>query len=192
MAAGAEVEAVGVDAHGLPDAPGVEFASQPRQRFVAQRLRPRQQFWLGFDQRLNAFERRQQVLRRQHVGAAKAAVEMHALDAHAPHGEVAEADVELGLGIAANIALARGRIVVANDRAADGEAGLVERVASPADAGDEQRSAGVVGEVPGVAGEFRHQEQRRAVPIAGDADESRQRQPARGVEGRERSGARQT
>ena len=57
----------------------------------------------------------------------------------------------MAFGIAAQIALLRARVVVDRDRAAEREARLVERIAAPADARQQQRGAGVAAEVVGVA-----------------------------------------
>ena len=48
---------------------------------------------------------------------------------------------------------------------------MVERVATVMSPGQQKGGARVVGEVPGVARQRRHQEQGRAVEIAGDAKE---------------------
>ena len=66
---------------------------------------------------------------------------------------------------------------------------MIERVAALVAPGQEQGGARVVGEVPHVAGKRRHEEERRAVEIAGDADERGERRAARRLQRRQRAGA---
>ena len=66
---------------------------------------------------------------------------------------------------------------------------MVERVAAMMLPGHEQRGARVAGEIPGMARERRHEEERRAVEIAGHADQRRQRTASRRLQRRQRAGA---
>ena len=66
---------------------------------------------------------------------------------------------------------------------------MVERVAAFGASGQQEGGARVVREVPGVARQGRHEEQGRAVEIAGDADERGQRRASRRLERRQCAGA---
>ena len=109
------------------------------------------------------------------AGAAEAAVEVDAPDVEPAQRHVAEAHVELRLRIAPRVAFAPVLALAQADLAVERDAGVVERVAAPAAARKQQRGAGIGGEIAGVAGELRHQEHRRAVPVARHADQRRQR-----------------
>ena len=142
------------------------------------------------DERRRVARRGQNVSRNERIGAAEAAVEMHRLDPHAIDREIGERRVELGLGIALQVALARVRVGMGQDRPADRQTRVVERIAAVGRAGQQQRAARVAGEILGVLGERGEQEQRRAVEIAGAADPGRQRRTF-GAERRQSGGARQ-
>ena len=114
---------------------------------------------------------------------------MDRFDLQPPDREVGEGCIESGLGIALEIAPPGGRIGMRRDRAADGKARPIERIAASARAGEQQRGPGIDREVAGVARQFGHQKQRRAVPVAGDADQRRQRRSRCAVDRRQRTHA---
>ncbi len=101
----------------------------------------------------------------------------------------AKLGVERGLGIALQIAQPRPRVGATFDPAAERQARVVEGIAALGRFGEQQRRARVAGEVPGVAGQRRHQEQRRAVEIARHADQGRQRRAAVRLQRRQGGGA---
>ena len=66
---------------------------------------------------------------------------------------------------------------------------MVERVATVVAPRQQERGARVVGEVAGMARQRRHEEQGRAVEIAGDADERGQGRASRRLQSGQRAGA---
>jgi hypothetical protein len=100
---------------------------------------------------------------------------MHALNAQLEHAEIGKLRIQGRLPIALQIPRLGAARRVEFDPAAKRDARMVQRVAAVVGARQQERGARVVGKVPGVARQRRHQEQRRAVEIAGDADQRGQR-----------------
>ena len=94
---------------------------------------------------------------------AEARDEVRAPDGEAVDAEVGEAGIAGGLVVAGEETAAKRRVVVAADRAGEGEPRAGERVAVLAAGGDEQeRAARVALEVAGVEGEVGEQHHRFA------------------------------
>src|SRR6185437_16337838 len=99
-ASGREVEAFGVEADRPPARADGFVAGEPHEAARAERVRFLKEPLFGFGERRLAPGRSEDVGRRERGGAAEAAVEMHVLDPEAVEGEIGEAGVERGLGIA--------------------------------------------------------------------------------------------
>ena len=121
--------------------------------------------------------------RAERGGAAKAAIEMHVVDLKLIEGEIGEAGIEASFGIALQIPHLSPRRGASFDQAAERHARLVERVAAFMSPGQQKGGARVVREVPRMARQRRHEEQGRAVEIAGDAKERGEGRASLGVEG---------
>ncbi len=104
---------------------------------------------------------------------------MHVLNSKREQAEIGEAGIEPGLGVALQIPGLGARRGASFDATAERHAWMVERVAADGAPGEQQGRARVVGEVPRMARERRDEEERRAVEIAGDADQRGERRASR-------------
>ncbi len=96
---------------------------------------------------------------------------MHVVDPELVKGEIGEAGIEASLWISLQIPDLSPRRGASFDHTAERHARLVERVAAFMAPGQQKGGARVAREVPRMARQRRHQEQGRAVEIAGDAEE---------------------
>src|SRR5271163_383924 len=193
-AAGGEVEALAVEADRAPApgtwSPGGAFVSgEPRDCGVAERVDRGDEPLLGLRQRVLAGARGKHVSGLERAGAAEPAIEMHALDSQPEHAEIGKPRIQSRLPIALQIPRLGAARRFEIDPPAKRDAGMVQRVAAVAGAGQQERGARIASQVPGVARQRRHQEQRRAVEIAGDADQCGQGTAALRLQRRQRAGS---
>ena len=175
-AAAGEIKAFAVKTDRAPvPPPSAPPFSQPRPYGRLARIDLINEALFRLGEFLFAFTRGENVGAGHEAGAAEPAIEMHALDREPEMGEVGEPRIEPGLGVAAQIAQARPRIGTTLDSAAECEPRMIEGVASIVSFRQQQRSAIVMGEISGMAGERRHEQERRAVEVARDADQRGQR-----------------
>ena len=188
--AGGEVEAFAVEADRPPNpAARTLLPGETGQGVISSGVDGLDEARLGFRQRRLALAGAEDVGGLKRVGAAEAAVEMHRPDREPVKGEIDKVGVKLGLGIALEIARPRALGVCPLDPAAQRNARMVQGIASLGLLGQEERRAGIVHQMPRVAGERRHQEEGRAVKIARDSDQRGQRRPRFRLEGCERAEA---
>ena len=100
-----EVKALGVEPDRTPGSgtwgPGGSLVPrEPRELSKAKRIRLREEPLFRLDQRRFALAGREDLSDRERGGAAKAAVEMHVLDAESEEAEIGKAGIEAGFGIA--------------------------------------------------------------------------------------------
>ena len=112
------------------------------------------------------------------MAAREAAVEMAARDRHAQEREIGEIRVELGLGMAGEEARRARSSAVRSPRPITVRRGWAS--GSPLPPGQQDRGPGSAFEVAGMAGEARHQEERRAVVIGRHRHEGGEGEPASG------------
>ena len=186
--AGGEVEPLGVEPDRPPHRARRSMSGEPRELSLAERVGRGEEPLFGLPQRRFALARGEHVRRRKRGRAAEPAVEMHVVDSKRKHGEIGEAGIEPGLGIAAQIPGLGARRGASFDATAKRHARMVERVAAFRAPGHEQGRARIVRQIPGMARERREEEERGAVEIAGDADERRERRASR-LECRQGAGA---
>src|SRR5919107_1068232 len=117
-------------------------------------------------------------------GPGEAAVQVGAVQLHAPEGEIREVGVQGGLRVTGEEAHPDPQLVGPGDGPDDGQARVRERICLAA-LRQQDRGAGVRLEVAGMRGEARDQEQRRTVEIGRDRDERREGERALCVEGGE-------
>jgi hypothetical protein len=191
-AASGKIQPFPVEPDRSPNRPQGRPPRKARERGRAQHVRFREELFLRPAQRRLAFARGEDLGHREGSGAAEAPVEMHVLDPEAEEAEIGKAGIEASFGIALQIPDLSLRRGASFDPTAERHARLVERVAAFMGPGQQERGARVARKVPRMARQPRHEEQGRAVEIAGDPKERGEGRASLGLESGQRARAGET